>query len=178
MTRNGQARSHPYPCVFVQCDGIESFGGQSKHNSEQAELGRTIVRLLHAAPPSNEATQGQNIPDLQGPRDTPPIALLTPYSKMRMALDALRLPNTTALTVDGAQGREYDYVIFATVRCNADNELGFLKDERRLNVAWTRARYGRIIIGDRTTLEGADDGGALWREALADCEEVKLTQPL
>jgi len=91
---------------------------------------------------------------------------------MRMALDALRLPNTTALTVDGAQGREYDYVIFATVRCNADNELGFLKDERRLNVAWTRARYGRIIIGDRRTLEGADDGGALWREALADCEEV------
>ena len=93
---------------------------------------------------------------------------------MRVALDALRLPNTTALTVDGAQGREYDYVIFATVRCNADNELGFLKDERRLNVAWTRARYGRIVIGDRMTLEGADDGGALWREALADCEEVDV----
>jgi superfamily I DNA and/or RNA helicase len=42
--------------------------------------------------------------------------------------------------------------------------------ERRLNVAWTGAKYGRIVIGDRKTLEHHEH----WKDALQDCEEVIL----
>ena len=78
-----------------------------------------------------------------------------PYLKIRTALDTLCLPNTTALAVDGTQGRERDYIIFATVRCNAENELGScLKDECR--VAWTRAQLSLVIarpLRGRTMVE-------------------------
>ena len=40
--------------------------------------------------------------------------------------------------------------------CSESKEIGFLSNERRFNVAWTRARYGRIVIGDRATLEGTE----------------------
>ena len=39
------------------------------------------------------------------------------------------------------------------VRSNLSNELGFLKEWRRLNVAVTRARKRLIVIGDRETLK-------------------------
>ena len=56
-------------------------------------------------------------------------------------------------TVDGFQGRENDFVIISCVRSNKSNKIGFLSDQRRLNVALTRARCGLIIIGDHSTLQ-------------------------
>ena len=40
----------------------------------------------------------------------------------------------------------------STVRCNVTNAIGFLKEERRLNVAITRARRGILIFGNVRTL--------------------------
>lgn len=42
--------------------------------------------------------------------------------------------------MDGYQGREADVIVFSSVRCNPDGLLGFVSDERRLNVAITRPR--------------------------------------
>jgi ATP-dependent RNA/DNA helicase IGHMBP2 len=39
------------------------------------------------------------------------------------------------------------------VRSNLNNELGFLKEWRRLNVAVTRAKKRLIIVGDSETLK-------------------------
>ncbi|MFC1723691.1 C-terminal helicase domain-containing protein, partial [Nanoarchaeota archaeon] len=59
-------------------------------------------------------------------------------------------------TVDGFQGQENEIVILSTVRANENDtlrsSLGFLTDERRLNVAITRPKNKLIIIGNRKTL--------------------------
>jgi ATP-dependent RNA/DNA helicase IGHMBP2 len=57
-------------------------------------------------------------------------------------------------TVDGFQGREKEAVVISLVRSNADGEIGFLADARRMNVALTRARRKLIVIGDSATVGG------------------------
>ena len=44
--------------------------------------------------------------------------------------------------------------------------MGFLADERRLNVAITRARRGLIVVGNKATLQ-ADPNWAAWLAWLA-----------
>ena len=55
-------------------------------------------------------------------------------------------------TVDGFQGQERDVIVISLVRDNADGQIGFLRDLRRMNVAITRARMKLIIIGNAQTL--------------------------
>jgi ATP-dependent RNA/DNA helicase IGHMBP2 len=62
------------------------------------------------------------------------------------------LPNVKIDTIDSFQGQERDFIIISLVRSNENNEIGFLKDYRRLNVALTRARKKLIVIGDSATL--------------------------
>ena len=59
---------------------------------------------------------------------------------------------TRIATVDSFQGSECDAIIISLVRSNDDQEIGFLKDIRRMNVAMTRARKKLIIIGDGSTI--------------------------
>lgn len=51
-------------------------------------------------------------------------------------------------TVDAFQGRETDIVFYSIVRSNDKGSLGFLKDVRRLNVAFSRARELLVVVGD------------------------------
>ncbi len=55
-------------------------------------------------------------------------------------------------TVDAFQGKEKDIIIFNCVRSNTSASLqaslGFLNDERRLNVAITRPKHFLIILGN------------------------------
>jgi superfamily I DNA and/or RNA helicase len=55
-------------------------------------------------------------------------------------------------TVDGFQGQERDVIVISLVRANAEGQIGFLNDLRRMNVAITRARMKLIILGDAATL--------------------------
>ena len=55
-------------------------------------------------------------------------------------------------TVDGFQGQEKDIIFISLVRSNTKQEIGFLRDLRRMNVAITRARKKLIVIGDSSTL--------------------------
>jgi superfamily I DNA and/or RNA helicase len=55
-------------------------------------------------------------------------------------------------TVDGFQGQERDIILISLVRSNAEGQIGFLRDLRRMNVAITRARMKLIILGDADTM--------------------------
>ena len=70
-------------------------------------------------------------------------------------------------SVDGFQGREKEVIIITTVRSNPKNNVGFLVDWRRLNVAITRAKRGLIVIGDSNTLK-ADNH---WTEFINWCKD-------
>jgi superfamily I DNA and/or RNA helicase len=60
--------------------------------------------------------------------------------------------NISINTVDGFQGQERDIIYISLVRSNDSNEIGFLKDYRRMNVALTRARKKLVVIGDSSTI--------------------------
>lgn len=66
-------------------------------------------------------------------------------------------------SIDAFQGREKDFMVMSCVRSNPNNKVGFLSDERRLNVALTRAKYGLIVIGD---VECLSQGDGVWKEYL------------
>jgi hypothetical protein len=60
--------------------------------------------------------------------------------------------------VDRFQGREKDLIILCTTRSNPLGKRGHIDNLNRLNVAVTRARHKRIVIGDSRTLAGQDRG--------------------
>ncbi|RED91751.1 IGHMBP2 family helicase [Marinoscillum furvescens] len=55
-------------------------------------------------------------------------------------------------SVDAFQGQERDIMMISLTRSNPNGEIGFLADERRMNVAMTRARHLLVMIGDSATL--------------------------
>jgi len=79
--------------------------------------------------------------------------VIAPYAaQVRLLREQLSMPGLEIDSVDGFQGREKEAVVISLVRSNAKGELGFLADERRMNVALTRARRKLLVIGDSATL--------------------------
>jgi superfamily I DNA and/or RNA helicase len=114
--------------------------GLSKRNPKEAELVLKKVGLL--------------IESGLAPKD---IAVIAPYAaQVRLLRDRFEGSGLEIDTVDGFQGREKEAVIITLVRSNVENEIGFLSDRRRMNVALTRARRKLLVIGDSATL-GIDE---------------------
>lgn len=62
------------------------------------------------------------------------------------------------------QGREKDVAIFSAVRGRrgkSDRGIGFVADERRINVGLTRARASMLVVGNVRTLESDKNWAAL-----------------
>jgi AAA domain/R3H domain len=79
------------------------------------------------------------------------IAVISPYNAQVEVLKQLIRPQHPKIeirSVDGFQGGEREAVILSLVRSNAKGQVGFLSDERRLNVAVTRARRHCAIVCD------------------------------
>ncbi len=110
---------------------------QSLRNEGEAELVVARVRELIA--------EGLN------PRE---LGVITPYRAQALWLreQLLDLTELEVDTVDAFQGREKDVIIVSLVRSNAEQQLGFLEDLRRLNVAITRPRRHLFVVGDSATL--------------------------
>jgi superfamily I DNA and/or RNA helicase len=111
-------------------------GGASKLNPQEADLvARKVRALLEAGVPA------------------PTIAVIAPYAaQVRLLREKLGVPGLEIDSVDGFQGREKEAVVLSLVRSNVERDVGFLADERRMNVALTRARRHLLVIGDSATL--------------------------
>jgi ATP-dependent RNA/DNA helicase IGHMBP2 len=96
----------------------------------------------------------QKLIELNG-MDITNTAFISPYAGQVAAAKEV-LPGTMRIsTIDSFQGQEKQTVIVSLVRSNADCDIGFLKDYRRMNVAITRAKENLIVIGDSATI-GSD----------------------
>lgn len=135
-----------------QLEGGEEFVGESfgRINREEARL--TLATLQRYF----ERISKQRILD-----EGIDVGIISPYRAQVQLLrrmlkqDDFFKPfrhNISINTVDGFQGQERDVVLISLVRANAEGQIGFLSDLRRMNVAITRARMKLIILGDATTM--------------------------
>jgi superfamily I DNA and/or RNA helicase len=127
--------------MFVDTAGAEydeqiEPDGMSKLNPKEANLVIQFVREL-----------------METGIEPEQIAVIAPYAaQVRLLRNRLDIREIEVDTVDGFQGREKEAVIITMVRSNEIGEIGFLADERRTNVAMTRAKRKLIVIGDSATL--------------------------
>jgi superfamily I DNA and/or RNA helicase len=110
--------------------------GESRRNRGEAQFVVDRVKELLAAGISPRA-----------------IGVITPYAaQVRLLREMLAIEGLEIDSVDGFQGREKEAIVISLVRSNTQGEIGFLADERRMNVALTRARRKLIVIGDSATI--------------------------
>lgn len=133
------------PLVFADTSGANAAehsreGSTSRENPTEAELVASLARAY-----------------LDTGIDPTDIALISPYDdqvdRIRREID---IEGLEIDTIDGFQGREKEVVLLSLVRSNASNEIGFLDESRRFNVALTRAKRKAIIVGDGNTVTAAD----------------------
>ncbi|MCE6996119.1 AAA domain-containing protein [Saccharothrix sp. S26] len=62
-------------------------------------------------------------------------------------------------SVDSFQGGERQVILYGFTRSNPDGNVGFLRELRRANVAFTRAKRQLVLVGDLGTLTSARDAG-------------------
>jgi ATP-dependent RNA/DNA helicase IGHMBP2 len=141
------------PLSFVDTAGCgfdEKLEGTSSTNPEEAAfLLKHLNQFLGVLQVAN------------GKSEAPTIAVISPYKQQIQQLktqlshfpDLLKYGDKISVnTIDSFQGQERDIVYISMTRSNAANEIGFLADVRRMNVAMTRARKKLVIIGDSATL--------------------------
>ncbi|NJM26196.1 MAG: hypothetical protein HC859_12620 [Bacteroidia bacterium] len=134
-------------CGFAEKQDPETL---SRYNADEASLLiQQLERLIAGVTPERWQAEGFTL------------GIITPYSAQvdrlnHLAEGSLLLeeikPLVTINTVDAFQGQERDVIAISLVRSNEKNEIGFLSDIRRTNVALTRARRKLIVVGDSATL--------------------------
>lgn len=145
------------PLEFVDTAGcgfreVRHPDTQSLSNPEEAQL-----LLRHLALLFNQLES--EAPDLLNEAFS--VGIISPYKDqvktLQQQADSSPMLSTykqhlTINTIDGFQGQERDVVYLSLVRSNTRNEIGFLKDTRRMNVALTRARRKLAVFGDSALL--------------------------
>jgi ATP-dependent RNA/DNA helicase IGHMBP2 len=93
--------------------------------------------------------------------DFPKIGIIAPYRQQSHILKELIYADDYLQsfysflqihTIDSFQGQEKDIIYISLTRSNSNQQIGFLSDIRRMNVAMTRAKKKLILIGDSGTV--------------------------
>jgi DNA replication ATP-dependent helicase Dna2 len=133
---------------FVNTDHLPSPREEAKGNrivnpTEARIVVQLVDSLLAVGVPANE------------------IGVMTHYrSQLSLLKHGLRgfEHNIELHTADRFQGRDKEVVVLSLVRSNEACNIGdLLKDWRRINVAFTRAKTKLIVVGSRDTLKGSGE---------------------
>lgn len=81
-------------------------------------------------------------------------------------------------TVDSFQGKEAQAVILSFVRSNASNQVGFLREHRRLNVGISRAKDYLFMVLDVATMARCGIPNINRLLAIMEEEEVTVRKPI
>ena len=131
--------------LFLNTDdmpALETNQDERVQNPKEADLVQIAVEALCASGVAEECIGVISVYRAQ-------LKLLNTKLKSR--------PNIEVLTADRSHGRDKDCVIISLVRANENNMIGdLLRDWRRLNVTFTRAKSKLIIVGSRRTLESCN----------------------
>jgi serine/threonine protein kinase len=147
----------PKPVVWASTSQISERAQESVRRSivNHAEKDLVIEQVLRVASALADADLEREFP--RGFR----LLILSGYSsQVRLIQDELKtiaIPpgiNIEVATIDAVQGREADVVIFSLTRSNTSGSEGFLIDEKRINVALSRAKDILCIIGDSAFIDG------------------------
>ena len=135
------------PLTFYDIESEESFENNSYYNDDQIKI---IIKLV------------EKLKLIYTPEEiVGKLAIISPYSNQVYRIkDVLKrfdgFNQDTGFievnTVDGFQGKEKTIIIFSTVRSKGSKTIGFLSDERRMNVGLSRAKSCLIVIGDSKKL--------------------------
>lgn len=147
----------PYTFINVNGSGESRASSGSYYNAAEANAVLRLVQIIQDA--------SRNV-KMRNWASNEKIRIITFYSgQVRAIKDLLRsrgLTNVTCATVDSSQGSEADIVIVSFVRSNGNSsnsegqhKVGFLNDDRRINVALTRAKFKLFCLGDANTLLNA-----------------------
>lgn len=141
-----------FPLLFVDTAGCgfnEKAEGTSTVNPEEAAF--LIKHLTQFTTELEAHYNAENFPT---------IGIISPYKQQILVLKEAFVSagleryayKISVNTVDSFQGQERDIIYISLTRSNNNNEIGFLSDIRRMNVALTRARKKLVVIGDSSTL--------------------------
>ena len=116
----------------------DTQGGDFPEKTEDSEIGKREALLGESKSNEMEALVvarhvGNLIESGLKPEDT---AVITPYNGQLALLSQMlreKYPGIELGSVDGFQGREKEAVVVSLVRSNAEHEVGFLAEKRRLN---------------------------------------------
>ena len=81
------------------------------------------------------------------------IAIITPYNyQVELITANLKYSSIQVSSVDAFQGKEKEVIILSLVRSNKNQKIGFLVEDRRINVAVTRAKKQLVLICNSCTI--------------------------
>jgi senataxin len=162
------------PYSFVQVDGMEENSRGFCNRNEAEKVADLIVELRDL--PSCESTNSSSW------HGSDRIRVITFYqAQVSLIKECLRtrgLDNKIAVaTVDSSQGSEADVVILSFVRTpqRGYSNVGFLDNDRRLNVGLTRAKYQLICVANVERFETiAGNAAATLRKLVVDARRRGL----
>mmetsp|Transcript_9656 Transcript_9656/g.35382 ORF Transcript_9656/g.35382 Transcript_9656/m.35382 type:complete len:730 (+) Transcript_9656:147-2336(+) len=143
----GDAESASAPVLlYIDTSGCEDMEEEVEEEGDsKANPGEVDVVIAHVTALMKEGVEAAEI------------GIITPYNAQAALLKERRAESSALApieisSVDGFQGREKDAIVITMVRSNEKGEVGFLADNRRMNVAVTRARRQCALVCNGETV--------------------------